>query len=52
VEAELHMLACSEAEIGLVVRELEGVGAGVGGEGLAGEEFDGDPAVLLKDGAA
>jgi hypothetical protein len=45
----LDVLAGSETEIGFVGGELEGVGAGVGGEGFAVEEFDGDPAVLLQD---
>jgi hypothetical protein len=52
VESQLNVLTRSEAEVGLGGRELECVGAGVFGEGCAGDELDGDPAVLLEDGAA
>lgn len=48
MEPQLHVLARPQAEGGRAARQLEGVDAGVGGDGGAGEELDGDPSVFLE----
>jgi hypothetical protein len=48
MEAKLHMLACSEAEIRLISWELESVCACVVREGFSVDELNWYPAMLLE----